>query len=47
MPVWDGGRAIDVAMSADLDTPEGRTTGLDSAVTIDGVESFDTLIFSQ
>jgi endo-1,4-beta-D-glucanase Y len=43
MPVHDGGRSIDVAMSVDLATSEIRTTGLDSAVTIDGLESFDVL----
>ena len=41
MPVHDGGRSIDVAMSVDLATSEIRTTGLDSAVAIDGLESFD------
>ena len=47
MPVWDGGRSIDVPMSADLAMPDSRTTGLDSVLTIDGLESIDASTFSQ
>jgi len=47
MPIWDGGRSRDVAMSSDLAAPGGETTGLDSAIAVDGIESFDASTSSQ
>jgi hypothetical protein len=47
MPIRDGGRSMDVAMSADLATPGSNTTGMDSAIEIDRLESFDVSTSSQ
>jgi hypothetical protein len=47
MPTWDGGLSRDLAMSSDLATPGSETTGLDSAIAIDGLESFDASTSSQ
>jgi hypothetical protein len=41
MPVWDGGRFREVAVSADFGTTESGATGLDSGAVIDGIESLD------
>lgn len=36
MPIWDGGRTIDLAMSSDVGTPDRMMTVIDSATAIDG-----------